>query len=119
MKVTRRIQRRLRDPLTLDALAEGVMTAFEAWVVLVVARVERAKVESVDGVADEVHHVPFGQPVLQRFGQQQHLLRFVRKVVRGHASINELRLTSADTNLPFCRPDSHMVAVVVEGEAME
>ena len=34
---------------------------------------------------NEVRQVLFGQPVLQRFGQQQHLLRFVGEVVRGHA----------------------------------
>jgi hypothetical protein len=54
--------------------------------VLVIARVERAEVESVNGVADEVRQMPFGQPLLQRLGQQQHLLRFVREVVRGHAA---------------------------------
>jgi len=52
---------------------------------LVVARVEGAEVESVNCGADEVRQVPFGQPLLQRLGQQQHLLRFIREVVRGHA----------------------------------
>ena len=52
--------------------------------VLVVAGVERAQIERVDRVADEVRQVPLGQPVLDRLGQQQHLLRFVREVVRGH-----------------------------------
>ena len=54
--------------------------------VLLVARVECAQVEPVHRVVDEVRQVPFGQPFLHRFGQQHHLLRVVRKVVRGHAA---------------------------------
>ncbi len=49
--------------------------------------------------------VPFGQPFLQRLGEQHHLLRLVGKVVRGHRpSTNCAPLTT--TGLSLCRPDS-------------
>jgi hypothetical protein len=42
----------------------GRVERLVARAVLVIARVERAKIQSVDGVANEVGQVPFGQPIL-------------------------------------------------------
>jgi hypothetical protein len=42
-----------------------------------ISEMEGAQVEAVDGVADEICQVPFGQPVLPRVGQQPLLLRIV------------------------------------------
>lgn len=39
--------------------------------------VKGAQIKTVDAVADEVRQMPFGQPVLQRVGQQSLLLWFV------------------------------------------
>ena len=60
--------------------------------VLVVASMERTQIQRVHRVAYKVRQVPLGQPVLDRLGQQQHLLRFVRKVVCGHGRETYLNL---------------------------
>lgn len=51
-----------------------------------VARVKGAKVQLIDGLADEVGQVPLGQPVLQRAGQQLLLPRLVGYVACAHVT---------------------------------
>ena len=90
------------------------MERLVARAVLVVPCVERAEIESVNSVTDEVRQVPFGQPLLQRFGQQQHLLRIVGKVVRSHprltgyASLTSTELALLPPRLLAGRPLSRI-----------
>ena len=54
--------------------------------VALVAHVEPAQVELIDGVGDEVSQMIFGQPIAQRRRQQERLLGLIRPVVCPHVS---------------------------------
>ena len=69
-----------------------------------IPRMESGQVERVDRVADVVGKVPFGQPVLQRLGQQHLLLRLVGEIACWHLLTTftpPVRMTS-----DFCRAHS-------------
>ncbi len=70
-----------------------------------IARVERAQVQRVNRVVDEVSQVARRQPVLRRRRQQHHLVRLIGAVTSGHAVLTHAhRPTSTSTT--FCRPHS-------------
>ena len=68
-----------------------------------VPRVEGLEVQCIDRLTDEVRQMPFGQPVLQRGGQQHFLLRFVEVIALPQSTCPTLASLSGTSLLPPTR----------------